>query len=144
MRTLIPFVICLALLPQLGAEDKPADKAAGTAKAGTAGIVNVETVKQFDELIAKSKDGDGIVVVDFHADWCGPCKQLAPELEALVKDNPKKLSVIKVNVDKAPDLAKRFNVSSIPLLVRFEKGVEVSREVGYQDKGALRKWLDLK
>ena len=70
------------------------------------------------------------VVVDFWAEWCGPCKMIAPALEELSEDYDGKIKVAKVNVDDAGDLAMKFNVVSIPTLLLFKEGSVVSQQVG--------------
>jgi thioredoxin 1 len=80
---------------------------------------------------------EGVVLVDFHAPWCGPCRLLAPTLEQ-VQDT----KVVKVNVDEAPDLAVQFNVQSIPCLVFLKDGVEVERLVGVQQLPVLQEKVD--
>jgi thioredoxin 1 len=108
------------------------------------GIINVKNAKEFDAFIAQNKDAKGLIVVDFHAEWCGPCKRLGPDLEALVKANPGKLAVLKVDIDHNPELATRFSVESIPLVVKIFGGKEIARTVGYTGKAALEQWLALK
>lgn len=70
------------------------------------------------------------VVVDFWAEWCGPCKMIAPALEELSKDYAGKIKIAKVNVDDAGDLAMKFNVVSIPTLLLFKDGAVVGQQVG--------------
>lgn len=77
------------------------------------------------------------VVVDFWAEWCGPCKMVAPILDEIAEDHPDKLRVAKVNVDEHPGLAQQFNVMSIPTLIVFKDGVEVQRVVGAKGKPQL-------
>ena len=71
----------------------------------------------------------GKVLVDFNAEWCGPCKMLRPALEKLAEEN-KNIKVVSVNVDNNPDLARKFNVFSIPCLVVIKDGKELERSVG--------------
>ena len=74
------------------------------------------------------------VVVDFWADWCGPCKMLAPVLHEIAEENAGTLKVGKINVDEQMELAMRFQVSSIPMLVVFKDGKAVAKSVGYRSK----------
>jgi len=77
------------------------------------------------------------VVVDFWAEWCGPCKMVAPVLEEIAGEQDGKLRIAKVNVDEHPGLAQQFNVMSIPTLIVFKDGSEVSRVVGAKGKAQL-------
>lgn len=74
----------------------------------------------------------GVVFVDFYADWCGPCKMLAPEIEKLADAYAGKAKVVKINVDQEQALAMEFNVSSIPALFVVKDGKVVAKEVGYR------------
>lgn len=103
-------------------------------------VIDITTPAQFDAEIAKPRPG-AVVVVDFHAEWCGPCKKLAPDLVALATAHPGKLYVLKVDIDQQPQLAERFQVESIPLLVKFKDGKESERNVGYGGKDKLAAWL---
>ena len=85
-------------------------------------IVNTQ---EFDEITAK----DGLVLVDFFADWCGPCKMLAPVLEEVAAKYEGKLEIVKVNVDQSQDLAQRYGVMSIPTLIAFKGGKAVKQSV---------------
>lgn len=87
-------------------------------------IVNTQ---EFDEITAK----DGLVLVDFFADWCGPCKMLAPVLEEVAAKYEGKLEIVKVNVDQSQDLAQRYGVMSIPTLIAFKGGKAVKQSVGF-------------
>lgn len=80
---------------------------------------------------------NGVTLVDFWAEWCGPCRMIAPLLEDLSKEFDGRASVAKVNVDDAPGLAQRFGVSSIPTLLVLKDGSEINRFVGVQGKGTL-------
>jgi thioredoxin 1 len=96
-------------------------------------ITNLSTAT-FDEVINGASEP---VLVDFWAEWCGPCKMIAPILEELATENAGRLQVAKLNVDDAPDLARRFEVMSIPTLLVFRDGQVAKRIVGAKPKGAL-------
>ena len=85
---------------------------------------------------------NGVVLVDFYADWCGPCKMLAPVLEELSNEYEGKAKIVKVNVDEVSDLASEYGVMSIPNLFILKDGVVVKNIVGYQPKPALKQVLD--
>jgi thioredoxin 1 len=80
---------------------------------------------------------DEAVVVDFWAEWCGPCKMVSPILDEIASENAGKLRVAKVNVDDNPALAQQFNVMSIPTLIVFKDGDEIQRVVGAKGKAQL-------
>ena len=88
----------------------------------------------FDETIAGS---DTPVLVDFWAEWCGPCKMIAPTLAEIASEQKGKLAIGKLNVDDNPDTARRFDVMSIPTLLVFKDGQQVKRLVGAKGKGQL-------
>ena len=88
----------------------------------------------FDEEVGSS---DVPLVVDFWAEWCGPCRMVAPILESIAEDNEGKLRVAKLNVDDAPNIARRFEVMSIPTLIVFKDGAPQKRLVGAKGKGQL-------
>ena len=88
----------------------------------------------FDETIAGA---DTPVLVDFWAEWCGPCKMIAPTLAEIASEQRGKLAIGKLNVDDNPDTARRFDVMSIPTLLVFKDGQQVKRLVGAKGKGQL-------
>ena len=77
------------------------------------------------------------VVVDFWAEWCGPCKMIAPALEEIASEHAGQLTIAKLNVDENPDTARQFDVMSIPTLLVFKDGEPVKRLVGAKGKGQL-------
>ena len=87
-------------------------------------------INNFDELIQEK------ILVDFYANWCGPCKMLSPILEKL-----EEVKVLKVNVDENPELAKKYGVMSIPCLILFDKGMELKRNVGFIPENKLKEWI---
>src|SRR2546421_2777306 len=77
------------------------------------------------------------IVVDFWAEWCGPCKMIAPALEEIASEQTGRIRIAKLNVDDNPDTARRFDVMSIPTLLVFQDGQPVKRLVGAKGKGQL-------
>jgi len=91
----------------------------------------------FESEVLKS---DKKVLVDFYAEWCGPCKMLAPVIEE-IKEERKDIKVISIDVDEEDMLAEEYGISSIPCLVVFENGKEVKRSVGFQSKDSVLEML---
>lgn len=85
---------------------------------------------------------DKPVLVDLYADWCGPCKMLAPLLSELAEEYEGVVRVGKLNVDEEPELAVRYRVSSIPTLLLFKDGAVVAKSVGYRPKEELREFFN--
>ncbi|MBB4066877.1 thioredoxin [Gellertiella hungarica] len=81
------------------------------------------------------------VVVDFWAEWCGPCKMIGPSLEELSNEFAGKVKIAKINVDENPELAARFGVRSIPMLAMFKGGEVADVKVGASPKNALSAWI---
>ena len=81
-----------------------------------------------------SLTGKGLVLVDFHAEWCGPCRMLSPVVEALAEKLHQQMGFVKVNTDDCPKVSAKLEVSSIPTLLVFKEGVEVHRSVGVKDE----------
>ena len=97
------------------------------------GIIDL-TDSTFDEEV---NGAEQLVLVDFWAEWCGPCKLIAPVLAELAAEHPDTLRVVKVNVDDSPDVARRFEIMSIPTLMLFKEGVAKKRLVGAKGKQQL-------
>ena len=92
------------------------------------------TSQNFEEEVLKS---DKTVLVDFYADWCGPCKMLSPIVDEVAKEMSE-IKVVKVNVDEAQDLAMNYQVMYIPTLVVIKNGKEAKRSVGLIDKSEIK------
>jgi thioredoxin len=96
-------------------------------------IVNL-TDATFDEHV---KGSDVPVLVDFWAEWCGPCKMITPVLEEIAQEHEGKIQIAKLNVDDSLDVSRRFDVMSIPTLILFKDGEPQVRLIGAKPKGAL-------
>lgn len=83
-----------------------------------------------------------ITIVDFYADWCGPCQSQKPILEKFASDNPDKVSLEKINVDENQERAQEFGVMSIPTLLLMKDGKEVERRTGLQSEELLKQWVE--
>ncbi|MCH9627587.1 MAG: Thioredoxin [Chlamydiales bacterium] len=84
----------------------------------------------------------GVVLVDFYADWCGPCRMLTPVVEELAQEMTGKMTVAKVDTDQSVNVAAKFEVTSIPTLILFKDGQIVKRVVGLKDLDALRSMVN--
>lgn len=102
-------------------------------------MAQIVTDQNFADLVLKSKVP---VLVDFFAEWCGPCKMIAPSIDEIAKDYDGKALVVKLNVDESMDTAQTFGVMSIPTLVFIKDGEEVDRVTGALPKDALQEKLD--
>ena len=94
---------------------------------------------EFDSKVLKSGTA---VLVDFWAEWCGPCRQIAPILEEIAKEKAGKLVVAKVNIDKNPGTPQKYGVRGIPTLIIFKNGQAASTKVGSLPKSKLVEWID--
>ena len=96
------------------------------------------TDDNFDEEVLRS---DKPVLVDFFAEWCGPCKMMAPVIDELAGEMEGEAVIGKLDVDKAPQTAGKYGVQSIPTVIVFKKGSEVNRAVGFKNKEDLKALL---
>ena len=93
------------------------------------------------ENFEQIKNGDQVVLIDFYADWCGPCRMVAPVVEEIAKENAN-VVVGKINVDDNPELAQAYGVMSIPTLIVLKGGKEVARSTGARPKAQIQAMLD--
>lgn len=145
---LIPFLFMglLAFASCKGTSENKSTTATDTVQAekpqsGTIHLTRAEFLKKIADYENHSKEwkylGDKPAIVDFYADWCGPCKMLAPVVHEIAEENAGTLKVGKINVDEQMELAMRFQVSSIPMLVVFKDGKAVAKSVGYRPKAEI-------
>lgn len=98
-------------------------------------LKHIENKEEFINSISS-----GTVLVDFYADWCGPCKMLAPILEQFAKET-ENVEVLKVNVDQVSDVAKDYGIMSIPTLILFKNGEETDKQVGVMNINQLKAFV---
>jgi thioredoxin 1 len=102
------------------------------------GNIGAVTSADFEQEVLKS---DVPVLVDFWAEWCGPCKRLAPELEAVAQQLGDKIKIRKVDVEAEPDLSGKFGIQGIPAMFVFKGGKVVSQKTGLMPRAAITEWL---
>ena len=95
-----------------------------------------------DTFDAEVRNADVPVIVDFWAEWCGPCKMIGPALEELSEEYGDKIKIVKVNVDENPSSPAQMGVRGIPALFLFKDGQVVSNKIGAAPKAALKSWID--
>ena len=91
---------------------------------------------EFETLI-----GNGVVLVDFFATWCGPCKMLGPVLEEMSEERDS-LKIVKIDIDENMDLARKYGIMSVPTLILFKDGKQISTKNGFMPKELLTKWIE--
>ncbi len=97
------------------------------------------TDSQFQENVLNSK---GLVLVDFWAEWCGPCRQLGPILEAVDSEMNGDVKIYKMNVDDSPQTASQFGIRSIPTMFLFKDGQQVDTKVGLNTQSTIKSWIE--
>ena len=98
------------------------------------------TEATFEQEVTKS---DKAVIVDFWAEWCGPCHAVAPVLDRIVEEHAGEVKLVKVNIDEERGLAERYGIASIPTMILFRNGEPAASAMGAQPKGALERQLGL-
>src|SRR5215218_4332927 len=96
-----------------------------------------------DNFTTEVLQSDTPVLVDFWAEWCGPCHAVSPVLERIADERSSELKLVKVNIDEEPALAQRYGVASIPTMILFKSGEPAAAAIGAQPKGALERSLGL-
>ena len=103
---------------------------------------NVVEVQNKEDFVNEVINSEVPVLVDFWAEWCGPCKQISPILSELAEDYKEKILIAKVNIDENPEIPSNYGIMSIPTLILFKNGKSVSSQIGLVEKSSLSKWLD--
>jgi thioredoxin 1 len=99
------------------------------------------SIQHFTDSEFENEIKKGVTLVDFHADWCGPCRTLAPVLEQVSKEMGDKARIGKINIDNEQKTASQFQVTSVPTMILFKEGKEVGRLVGLQNADAVKKFI---
>ena len=94
------------------------------------------------EFRNRVENQDGIVLVDFYATWCGPCKMLSPVFESIGNDMSNRADFLKVDIDQSMEIAEKYQISTVPTVIIFKNGREVDRLVGFIPKEHLRKKIE--
>jgi thioredoxin 1 len=99
-------------------------------------MVEINNMQDFDNVTKENP----LVLIDFWATWCGPCRMLGIVLEEVAKETSH--TILKVNVDEAPDISDKFNIQSVPTLILFKNGQEISSKCGFLSKSAVLSWIN--
>lgn len=101
-----------------------------------------ESTKHFSDNEFQNEIKQGVVLVDFHANWCGPCRTLAPVLEQVAKDLHGKATIGKVDIDNEQKTAAQYQITSVPTMILFKDGKEIGRLVGLRTADAIKEFID--
>lgn len=104
-------------------------------------ILASENIREFNDENFENEIKKGVTLVDFHADWCGPCRMLSPVLEKVAVELKGKTQFGKVDIDESQKIASLFQVTSVPTLVLFKDGREVGRLIGLRDAETIKEFI---
>jgi thioredoxin 2 len=129
--------------PQCGQRNRVPAAASGTPRCGTcrAPLPWINEAGD-DDFAAVAEEAPVPVLLDLWATWCGPCRMVSPALERLAQAYAGRIKLVKVDVDRAPGLSRRFDVRSVPTLLVLDRGRVVARQSGAAPEQALRRWLE--
>jgi thioredoxin 1 len=109
----------------------------GQSKTANTTVLSGLTKAKYDALLKTDK----IVLVDFYADWCGPCKKMKPSIEEIAEEMKDKVVVVRIDADQNPDICKELSVDALPTLFVYKKGIMMWQNVGYVEKEEIVKYL---
>lgn len=133
----------ITVCPHCGKPNRVPDRAAGRPRCGSCRRELPWVVDAGDDDFVEIAEQASIpVIVDFWAAWCGPCRMVSPVLDQLARERAGKVKLVKVDVDHAPGLARRFRIQAVPTLMVIVKGKVVAEQAGAAPAPALRSWLD--
>jgi thioredoxin 2 len=128
---------------QCGKKNRVPAAGTGTPKCGNCGAPLPWIADADDATFAEVvEQADLPVLVDLWAPWCGPCRMVSPVLEALARRYAGRVKLVKVNVDRSPEISRRFSVQAVPTLLLTDHGQVIARQAGAAPEPALRQWLD--
>ena len=99
-------------------------------------------MKKFTEDTFDTEISKGTTLVDFYADWCGPCRMMTPILEKMAQEMQSSVTIAKLDVDHAQRIASSYQVTSVPTLILFKNGKEMGRVVGLRDEASLKEFIN--
>jgi len=102
--------------------------------------MSVQSIKE-DAFEGEVVNSSIPVLIDFWAEWCGPCKEIAPILEEIADEMEKKIKIVKINIDENPNIPNQYGIQSIPTLIIFKKGEPVATKIGGVIKSELLTWI---
>ena len=147
MKRIFILIACVAMFTACGGnkkEVKQQDSENPKSEELVAGSIILNSADFTQKVADLSKEwkylGDKPAVIDFYADWCGPCKMVSPVVDQIAKEHPE-YKIVKVNVDEQPELASKFNIMSIPALFVVKNGEIVNKSVGAKPKSKILEML---
>ena len=103
--------------------------------------MSVKSIKE-KEFESEVINSDKPVLIDFWAQWCGPCKEIAPILEEIADEMQDTIKVVKINIDENPNIPNKYGIQSIPTMIIFKKGQPISTKIGASIKSEVKTWIE--
>ena len=103
--------------------------------------MSVKSIKE-NEFESEVIGSDKPVLIDFWAEWCGPCKEIAPILDEIANEMKDKIKVVKINIDENPNIPNKYGVQSIPTMIIFKKGTPISTKIGAAIRSEVKTWIE--